>query len=136
MRCANCGGEIVDGKCIVCGTGTQLTETNGYMQPPQMPSPEKTYSRTVSVPAWVGRQFISWIPFVGGIVYLIMLIVWACSDKFERTSKNWAIATIIVTVIKIIIGALIMAGLIALITYAVNNPEFRNEFENFNYYTY
>ncbi len=136
MRCANCGGEIIDGKCVVCGSGSQTGVPNGYMPQPQMPVPEKPYSRTVSIPAWVGRQFISWIPFVGGIVYLIMLIVWACSDKFELTSKNWAIATIIVTVIKIIVGALVMVGLIALMVQVVNNPEFRNEFENFYYYTY
>lgn len=136
MRCANCGGEMIDGKCVVCGNGSQTSVPNGYIQQPQLPPLEKPYSRPVSIPAWVGRQFISWIPFVGGIVYLIMLIVWACSDKFELTSKNWAIATIIVTVIKIIISALIMVGLIALMVQAVNNPEFRNEFQNFYYYTY
>lgn len=136
MRCANCGGELVNGKCMVCGGSDAMNKHDEYLRADRVPNIERPFSRPVSVGAWVGRQFISWIPIVGSLVYLIMLIVWACSDRFERTSKNWAIASIIVAAIKLVVGIALLCGLIALISWAIANPELQNELNNFNYYLY
>ena len=131
MRCANCGGELIDGKCITCGGQTPANNPSEYYQGGQPAAPGRSAGQEVSVGRWLGRYFLTWIPFVGGLVYIIMLIVWACTDKFDKTSKNWAIATLIMAAINIVIGALIVWGLSAVIYQVINDPSFQSELNNY-----
>ena len=86
---------------------------------------------TVSVLRWIGRMLISWIPFVGGIINLIMLIVWACSDRFERTSKNWAIARIVIILVQILISVIFGIFLYTLILELLSDPTFQRDLQMF-----
>ena len=99
MRCFNCGAEIEPNSvaCPRCGAGVRrpnadmtaeqpLLRQSGYNMRPNQPPRGMTplYSepigQPVSVLRWVGRMFLPWIPIVGGLVYFIMIIVWACGD--------------------------------------------------------
>ncbi len=104
---------------------------NSYNNMPNMYGPVN-YSggEPVSVLRWIGRMLIPFIPFVGGIINLIMLIVWACSDRFERTSKNWAIARIIIVLVQIVISVIIGIFLYAVFIEVFNDPIFRHEMQS------
>lgn len=93
---------------------------NPYGAPPNFYSKE-VGCETVSVMRWIGRMLIPFIPFVGPIVYFIMIIVWACSDRFEATSRNWAIASLIMTAIGIIIGIIVFVLMFTSFSYVLND---------------
>ena len=84
-------------------------------------------NKVVSTGRWIGRMFIPWIPFVGPLVYLIMLIVWAVSDDFEKTSKNWAIASIIMCIIKIIVSIIVTTIIANILREILNDPQVQRE---------
>lgn len=128
MKCTKCGTDLDQtGDCTFCSTNANSFENpnpkNQYSNQPDQPNQNannpnmyyngyyqmnrQAFSEEVSVARWIGRMFLSWIPFVGLLVSFIMLIVWACSDRFERSSKNWAIATIIMGLINLIITVII-----------------------------
>ncbi len=150
MKCTRCGGDIIDGRCVVCGYDVSGYDVSGNTaQQPRVnrdtyygganpaPNPYSSgldYSpknEPVSVARWVGRMFLRWIPFVGGLVYLIMLIIWACSDRFEKTSKNWAIASLIMAAVNIIVGILIVWAVFALLFSIFDDPSVQNDVQNF-----
>ncbi len=52
---------------------------------------------------WLGTYGILFIPFVGWLIFLIMLIVWSVSGNTPASKKNWARATLIFSAIMFII---------------------------------
>jgi hypothetical protein len=65
----------------------------------------RSYNRQapVSTGKWVGIKFIKWIPAVGGIIYLVMLFIWAFgSDNQNETFRNWAKAELIMAAILVV----------------------------------
>jgi len=73
----------------------------------------RNYNRQVPVSTgkWVGIHLIKWIPVVGGIVYLIMLFIWAFgSDNQNETFRNWAKAELIVTSILVVIWVVLIVA--------------------------
>lgn len=142
MKCANCGAEIdaATGRCMVCGAEVSAGDTGNIPNinremygaaPPRNTYYEPLTNQPVSVARWIGRMFITWIPVVGSLVYLIMLIVWACSDKFEATSKNWALASLIMTIIRIIVGIAVFYGIFALLAAVFSDPGVQQDFQTF-----
>ena len=76
----------------------------------------------VSTGKWVGIQFIKWIPLVGGIVYLVMLFIWAFgSDPKDETFRNWAKAELIMTAILVVIWVIMAVSFGALVMNIINN---------------
>lgn len=57
----------------------------------------------ISVGGWIGRTLIPCIPFVGGLVYLIMLFIWSGDTNKEDTFRNWAKAQLIVMAVVIVL---------------------------------
>lgn len=84
----------------------------GNMYPPQPPT---GYPMTIG--GWIGRSLIPYIPFVGWIVYIIMLFIWSGDQTKELTFRNWAKAQLIVMVI--IFGVALMVFLILVMTGAI-----------------
>lgn len=143
MKCLNCGFEVDPntGICSYCNKKYEANDNsnqnnandqqqNSYQNParPNMYSNYYAMNRPannqeVSVGRWIGRMLISWIPFVGPLVNFIMLIVWACSDRFERTSNNWAIASIIVSLVGLLF-AIIFLIIYGSIIYQIMNSYF------------
>lgn len=139
MKCANCGGDIVNGRCAVCGQapvaepGRQNSGggSRGMNTPPPGPAVfgGMPLKQPVSVIGWIGRMLLPWIPIVGGIVTLIMYIVWACSDKFEESSKNWAIASLIMVAVNLILTIIFVVIIILIFTFIMGSPELQRELE-------
>ena len=85
----------------------------------------------VSVLRWVGRMFLPWIPIVGGLVYFIMIIVWACGDKFDETSKNWAIASIIMIAFNLLVTIVIFCIFYAVFMALFNDASVQRDLQMF-----
>lgn len=156
MYCGKCGTQLDDGvqTCPSCGSSqskgstynasdtgelpvtnsetnqnrNDATYTPGYA-PPYPPPPMQHVAEPVSALRWFGRLLIPWIPFVGGLVNLIMLIVWACSNRFEETSKNWAIANLIVTIIGITLSLILGIALYSFIYSLFSDPSFQRDLQ-------
>ena len=72
---------------------------NGYMQQPLM----DPTMQPVSVGGWIGVFLLCCIPFVN----IIMLFVWAFSGGTKKSLKNYARASLILTLISIILVVII-----------------------------
>lgn len=146
MRCYNCGTEIEPNfaACPKCGARVRNPNADmtaeqpalrrqGYRpnQPGMMPPYREPIGQPVSVLRWVGRMFLPWIPIVGGLVYFIMIIVWACGDKFDETSKNWAIASIIMIAFNLLVTIVLFCIVYAVFTALFNDPSVQRDLQMF-----
>ncbi len=135
MICNKCGAENSDynSQCAYCGNPltnsnyNQVDNTNnyysdqysngqGYNQPQQYQQPQYQYQQPmynedehVSIGMWIGIYCINLIPFVGSIIYLVMLFVWAFGSTPKKSLKNWAKAQLIVSLVVIVICVIIFA---------------------------
>lgn len=98
--CINCGAALddFDSFCTSCGTTVPAEYPGSYQAPAKTP---------VSVVGWIGRYMIPFIPVVGGIIYLVMLFVWANDTKKEDSFRNWAKAQLIVVAIGVVLGIIL-----------------------------
>ena len=135
--CPNCGTTLSDDAVFCAGCGVQLTneaqndivshsepaykaepvapQPPVYQAPP--PAPNNAYNQppvveekknSVSVMGYIGRSLIPYIPFVGGLIYFIMLFIWGADKTKEDSFRNWAKAQLWMTLIGIGIAVLIV----------------------------
>ena len=109
--CIRCGAVLSDeaAVCSACGVvqpapqpvveqpAPQPVYTPPVCVAPPAPHyvPVQPEKQSVSVGGWIGRYCLNLIPFAGGLVFFIMLWVWAFSDQYDDTSRNWAKAQLI-----------------------------------------
>lgn len=86
------------------------------MQNPEYDNePVKTQSGSVqqdqvySVSQWFGTLLLMFIP----VVNIILLFVWAFSSKVNRNKKNWAVASLFIAVIAIVLLIVLYSAFIA-----------------------
>lgn len=129
MRCEKCGSEITTKRCWNCGhinAGGTFAEDEAAVtqQPWTAPAKDGVFGEDtltqkngrgaiVKFGDWVKLdciQFLSLIPFIGGIATLVIQIVLMCSEKTalsmrERLKANliWAAISIGISVILVII---------------------------------
>ncbi len=131
-NCPKCNRECNDGDrfCIQCGHNFEAEQAAPAPEPqvervapqPQMPTyqpaPAVVEDDTVSTGKWLLYQLIPLIPFVGTIVYIIMLFVWGLGDSEKnKTFRNWArsqlifMAIVVVLLILVVILAVVFGSL-------------------------
>ena len=66
--------------------------------------------KVYSVLHWFGTLLLMFIP----VVNIVLLFVWAFSNKVSKNKKNWAIASLFIAVIIIIILIILYAMLVAM----------------------
>ncbi|MBP3735827.1 MAG: zinc-ribbon domain-containing protein [Lachnospiraceae bacterium] len=130
-NCVNCGAPIPEGAtfCTNCGTRIIRPEAAGYAddaayrtgrseraeraeepgrreaEPYRTPYENRYAVRDYGEPAepgvgsWMLTMFLAGIPVVG----FIMLLVWALSAGTPTSRKNWAIATLIWSIIGVVL---------------------------------
>lgn len=138
-NCVNCGTALTDevSFCTVCGTPQAAPAEVASQPAPQsvaeQPAPQPAYTppvyvappaphcvpaqpekQSVSVGGWIGRYCLNLIPFAGGLVFFIMLWVWAFSDKYDDTSRSWAKAQLIWMAIAVGLVLLLVILMLAL----------------------
>lgn len=117
--CEHCGSPLPQGSktCPNCSGSTNNSGVQPYNNPqqnsnqytnPQYNQPaNNAYNAEpmvhpeehVTVGGWIGRMLIPYIPFVGPIVYMIMLFVWAFGSERRLSLKNFAKAQLILSLI-------------------------------------
>jgi len=73
-------------------------------QPPVYPANMAQQDEHFSVGQWIGIWCWNLIPVVGGIIYLIVLCVYAFGDTPKKSVKNWAKAKLIIMLVVFIIS--------------------------------
>ncbi len=82
--------------------------------------------KPVSYLNWLGTYGIILIPFVGGLVFFIMLIIWSVSSTTPESKRNWARATLTFMIVMIILVLIIGAMFLS----ALRNPLFQELFQD------
>lgn len=52
---------------------------------------------------WMVILLLPYIPMLGGFIYLILMLIWAFGKTASRTRKNWARASLLITLISAVI---------------------------------
>lgn len=130
MVCNNCGRQSMteDAKfCEYCGGSLRANVPANPLLPNQAVVNEVDKEKPVSFLNWLGSYALVLIPFVGWLVFLIMLFVWAFGGYVPTSKKNWARAILVLMAIGIVIA-------IIFIIFLLNNMRFMdNNFGNFNF---
>ncbi|MBR1757343.1 MAG: zinc ribbon domain-containing protein [Lachnospiraceae bacterium] len=115
MVCEICGKAIGENDhfCSNCGASLRrdVPQVNGPQSTASAPAAAPNASETVSFKNWFGTMLLPWIPVVGGIAYLVMLIAWAVSDKTAPSKKNWAKASLLIGMIAFVLVVFSMVQL-------------------------
>ncbi len=82
--------------------------------------------KPVSFLNWLGTYLIMFIPFVGGLVFLVMLIVWSTGKNVSESKKNWARASLVFYLIIILLIILF----IFMFAFMLRDPQFREIWNN------
>ena len=128
--CIRCGAVLSDeaAVCSACGVvqpapqpvveqpAPQPVHTPPVCVAPPAPHyvPVQPEKQSVSVGGWIGRYCLNLIPFVGGLVFFIMLWVWASKKSNEDSFRNWAKSRLVWMAIGIGIGLLAIILMLAL----------------------
>lgn len=152
MVCNSCGRERQNEKANFCeycgisfheGDGHEIKPTYDYSNlngaepksvPNSPPMPESVElnqkEQPISFLNWLGTLLIPFIPLVGGLVNIVMLIIWSTGgNDVSESKKNWARARLVCSIITLVIVILFIVML-------VNTPEFKEvlelEMESYN----
>ena len=88
------------------GQSYQQAQASQQMTQPMLNNQSE---KPISFLNWLGTMLLPYIPFFGGITYIVMLFVWAFGKDSNPTKKNWARAKLVVTVISIISMIILIA---------------------------
>ncbi len=135
MICNNCGRQIQNEAANFCeycgfsfreqrqgtGAGTVpepgqsfLSRQDRQQRPLSMSGMEQfpsgmTQDKPISFLGWLGTYALLLVPYVGWLIFIVMLFVWAFGNSTPATKKNWARVTLI------FVGILIIALLVLMI---------------------
>jgi hypothetical protein len=158
MVCRSCGRDSQNQNanfCEYCGASFREGVVNEFASTPNESNSYQSGTGNASVPApaisaqgqgeskkpvsylnWLGTYCIMLIPVVGGIVFLIMLIVWSVSSNISESKRNWARATltyiIIMLIIALIIWSMFMSMLRSPLFQEIFQESLNSEMERYN----
>lgn len=73
-----------------------------------------TKKEPISVGGWILRSLIPCIPFVGSLIYFIMLFVWAGDSSKEESFCNWAKAQLWIMLIFVLLVVFLLVMIFSL----------------------
>lgn len=110
MICNSCGRSAANDNANFCDyCGASLKEGSSRVEHIDMDRSKVMEERKVegekpiSFLNWLGTMLLPFIPLVGPIIYLVMLLVWSFGSDSNPSKKNWARATLIVMIISFLI---------------------------------
>lgn len=102
MICNNCGRQSIreDANfCEYCGNSFREQAPYNPILPKQEAAALPDKEKPVSFLNWLGSYALIFIPFVGGLVFIVMLFVWAFGGYVPTSKKNWARAMLIMVAV-------------------------------------
>ena len=120
MICKSCGRTIDNENsnfCFYCGTSLKEGRADDFVSGPVSASQEydksimnstakaeaKDGEKPLSMPNWLGSMLLPFIPIIGIVAYIIMLVYWGFGGKAPESKKNWARASLIVFAVSLIL---------------------------------
>ena len=112
MQCTACGREPMNPNanyCDYCGT---LLGTEVHPELTEQKTAE-TSKEAKMVPTWVFFvvMCLPFIPMVGWIAYLVVLVYWGFSNDIKDSKKSFARATLLYTVLAVVLMMTMMGAL-------------------------
>ena len=109
MFCQKCGGKLESyaSNCAFCGAPVEKYDDK--MKYVKVEKEEKAY-KPMTAWKWIGLSLLPAVPFVGAIIYLILMFKWAFGGTPDLSLKGYARANLLVMLFVIIL----FAGLVAL----------------------
>lgn len=77
--------------------------------------------KSISFGNWVGSLLLPFIPLVGPIINLVMMLVWAFGSDTSKSKRNWARASLVVVIVNIVLIVLVIALFIGSYTELINS---------------
>jgi len=111
------------------------TDNTSTATPPPMTTQAIDISenkKPVSFLNWLGTYSIMLIPILGGLVFLIMLIIWSFSDSTPESKKNWARATLVYMIIMIVLAMLLILAAVLMFRNPIFQDIFNEEMNQYN----
>lgn len=151
MYCPHCNSENPEGVkfCVHCGCKVENSVSNdntgkdynqSYQQPnynQTQPNQQPVYVQQpaskakdehMTVGGWLGVFCINLIPFVGTLIYLIMMFVWAFGSTPKKSLKTFARAQLLIMAI-----AIVLVIILFIIIFAVVSSN-HNAYSYYSYY--
>lgn len=101
-----------------------------YQQPVYVQQPAaNTEEEHMTVGGWIGVFCINLIPFVGTLIYIIMMFVWAFGSTPKKSLKTFAKAQLLMMAI-----ALVLVIILFIIIFAVVSSSTHNAYSYYSYY--
>lgn len=101
-----------------------------YQQPVYVQQPAaKAEDEHMTVGGWVGVLCLNFIPFVGSLIYLIMMFVWAFGSTPKKSLKTFARAQLLIMAI-----VLVLVIILFIIIFAVFSSSTHNAYSYYSYY--
>lgn len=98
--CEYCGSSFRENRNIAFNSLPQ-NQPYGQAAPIKIEKDNST-SKPVSFLNWLGTYALLLIPYAGGLVFIVMLFVWAFKEDTPESKKNWARSTLIFVAVMII----------------------------------
>ncbi|WP_310602229.1 hypothetical protein [Anaerosporobacter sp.] len=120
MICKICGRHIENENANFCeNCGESLRAYNGFdyqesVNPiPVAPvEPTKEPSKEISFKTFLGIMLLQIIPVCGWFIYVVVLFTWAFGNKQSQTHKNFAKASLIMTLLSLLAALYLLPSLL------------------------
>ena len=116
MKCAMCGREILNrdaNYCDYCGTALGDAVYREVRTEQPVKSTEAPKGEQVSTWLFLGVMCIQFVPVVGILVYLGILLYWAFAASITDSRKSFARASLIYTVVTFAFALLTLGAMVS-----------------------
>lgn len=138
MVCKACGRNSASENanyCEYCGTSfrenipfKQEEHQTVNTQQAAVTSNEEN-EKPISFGNWMGTMLLPFIPIVGIFIYIVMMFVWAFGSDTPKSKKNWARASLIVSVIALVLFIFMFtSAMMELINSGMDINQYMSEF--------
>lgn len=139
MICNSCGRSASNDNANFCDyCGASLKEESSRVQHSDlnqnrvMEERKVEEDKPISFLNWIGTMLLPFIPLVGPIVYLVMLLVWSFGSDSNPSKKNWARANLVVMIISFLILIVFFTSTImSLLNNGMDLNSYMNEYNQF-----
>jgi hypothetical protein len=136
MVCKACGRNTANENanyCEYCGTSFRENipikqEDYGVAREQSMEVNNEENEKSISFGNWMGTMLLPFIPIIGIFIYIVMMFVWAFGSDTPKSKKNWARASLIISVVAIILFIFMFAStMMDIMNSGMNIQEYMNK---------
>lgn len=138
MVCKACGRNSASENanyCEYCGTSfrenipLKQEDYQAVSAQPIVETNNRESDKPITFGNWIGTMLLPFIPIVGIFIYIVMMFVWAFGSDTPQSKKNWARASLIVSVVLLILFAFMFtSAMMEIINSGMDISQYMKEF--------